>query len=138
MATDYAWRSRVKADSGDGPLLQHHMKTKTDAGFTDTALPTAAEQEAEQARLEKLGQLEAVFSKTHAGLQEDLEQAQSELMRELGVRERCYAGWIDSGKISRIDARERFTRLQKALDIVNFMLDITGKHVTMTTEYVPF
>lgn len=38
-------------------------------------------------------------------------EAATELERELGVRSRCYAGWIQGGKISTIDAVDRYERM---------------------------
>lgn len=39
----------------------------------------------------------------------------AELERELGVRYRCYRQWIHAGKMSRVDAAERFERMAAAL-----------------------
>lgn len=53
----------------------------------------------------------------------DVEAAQSEIERELHVRERCYDRWVAEGKISRIDAKDRMTRQNKAYDILGILLD---------------
>ena len=53
-----------------------------------------------------------------------LEEAESEVARELGVRERCYDTWIKGGKLSRIDANDRFTRLTFAHKILLAALDV--------------
>jgi hypothetical protein len=44
-----------------------------------------------------------------------IEEAVSELERELLVRKRCYGRWVDDGKLSRVDAIDRYARLQSAL-----------------------
>jgi hypothetical protein len=44
----------------------------------------------------------------------DIDEALSELERELQVRERCFDRWIAEGKISRIDAFDRFERMATA------------------------
>lgn len=44
-----------------------------------------------------------------------LEEAISEVDRELKVRNRCYAMWIADGKLSKVDANDRLSRLQSAL-----------------------
>lgn len=44
-----------------------------------------------------------------------LEEALSEVDREIKVRVRCYDRWVDEGKLSRVDARDRIERLQAAL-----------------------
>jgi hypothetical protein len=43
-----------------------------------------------------------------------LDEAISEVERELQVRRRCYDRWIGDGKMSRIDAQDRFSRLAAA------------------------
>jgi|SRR6267378_7597646 len=53
-----------------------------------------------------------------------LEAASSELERELQVRERCYKGWVADGKLSRIDATDRFNRLTVATLIFKKLLDM--------------
>jgi len=44
-----------------------------------------------------------------------LEEAISECQRELGVRQRCYDRWIQDGKLTLVDARDRMERLQAAI-----------------------
>jgi len=43
------------------------------------------------------------------------DEALSEIEREANVRERCFPGWIEDGRINRIDAQDRFDRLITAL-----------------------
>lgn len=45
----------------------------------------------------------------------NIAEAISEVERELLVRKRCYGRWVDDGKMSRIDAVDRYARLQSAL-----------------------
>jgi hypothetical protein len=101
-------------------------------------LPTSAEAAAEQARMERLNLICDLFGCDESSLRERLELGSNELHREIGVRERCFPNWIAQGKLSRIDANTRFTQLKKAMEIVDYLLDIAGKHVTMTTDDVPF
>lgn len=45
-----------------------------------------------------------------------LEEAASEVERELQVRTRCYDRWIQDGKMTRIDAQDRYDRLATAFE----------------------
>jgi hypothetical protein len=44
-----------------------------------------------------------------------IEEALSEVERELQVRVRCYDRWINDGKLSSVDARDRTERMQAAV-----------------------
>ena len=55
---------------------------------------------------------------------EHIDAALSELQRERGVRERCFPGWVASGKISRIDARDRLLRIRYAERILVLLLEM--------------
>ena len=50
--------------------------------------------------------------------QRTLEEAASEVERELHVRERCYDRWVSEGKLTRVDAQDRYDRLLSALDFL--------------------
>lgn len=50
-----------------------------------------------------------------------LEEAISEVERELQVRKRCYGRWVDDGKLSVVDARDRLDRLAAARDYLRRM-----------------
>lgn len=102
------------------------------------ALPTAQSQQAEQRRLERSNLVQDLFGKTEAELRLELEGAASEIDREMGVRSRIYADWIKDGKISKIDATDRYNRMKKAGEIIHFLLDIIGETPRMTTDDVPF
>lgn len=52
---------------------------------------------------------------TYTGPRRTLEEALSEVERELQVRKRCYDRWVSDGKMGSIDAKDRFARLQAAL-----------------------
>lgn len=54
---------------------------------------------------------------------EDIEGALGELQRELQVRERCYPRWVEEGKLSRIDAKDRLSRLIIAVELLDLLLD---------------
>ena len=45
-------------------------------------------------------------------------EAASEVLRELQVRRRCYTRWVDDGKLTAVEARDRLERLERALEIV--------------------
>ncbi len=47
-----------------------------------------------------------------------LEEALSELEREKGVRVHCYDRWIEQGKLSTVDARDRMERLVAAIHLL--------------------
>jgi hypothetical protein len=74
-------------------------------------------QQLEQRRLEARQTLEALNS-------EECEEALAELVRELTVRDRCFPRWINEGRISKIDARDRVHRQRKAVEIVGLVVDI--------------
>lgn len=57
-----------------------------------------------------------------AGHARNLEEATSEVDRELQVRRRCYSRWIDDGKMSSVDAMDRFERLEAASAALHKML----------------
>lgn len=50
-------------------------------------------------------------------------EAQHEVQRELQVRERCYTKWVEDGKISKLDATERYNRLDSANKMLKILLD---------------
>jgi len=54
---------------------------------------------------------------------EDIEGALGEVQRERQVRERCYGRWVDEGKLSRIDARDRMERIIQAEELLSLLLD---------------
>lgn len=115
------------------------MKSNSNAvGHSDEAILTQAERAQEATRLEAQGLVTQLFGKDLETLRSELEPAASELAREMGVRERCFPRWVEQGKISRIDAKDRFLRHKKAVEIMAFLLDIVGGEVHMSTDDVPF
>lgn len=108
------------------------------SGFTDEAILTQEERAQEAKRIEAQRLVTELFGKDLETLRSELEPAASELARELGVRERCFPRWVEQGKISRIDAKDRFLRHKKAVEMMNFLLDIVGGEVQNTTDDVPF
>lgn len=55
-----------------------------------------------------------------------LEEAVSEVQREIEVRRRLYDRWISEGKLSRIDAHDRLERMLSALKFLLGIDDIPG------------
>ena len=55
--------------------------------------------------------------------QDDIEAALGEVQRELQVRERCYPRWVEEGKMSRIDAKDRMSRQILAEKLLSLLLD---------------
>jgi hypothetical protein len=58
---------------------------------------------------------------------EDIEGALGEVQRELQVRERCYPRWVEEGKMSRIDAKDRMERQIIAEKLLTLLLDSAAK-----------
>lgn len=99
---------------------------------------STAEQAAEVKRMEQWQTICDLFGRDDKQMREALDAAGSELDREMGVRERCFKNWIEQGKISRIDAKDRWERMLIAQQMVNFMLDIAGRPQKTTQDDVPF
>jgi hypothetical protein len=114
------------------------MKNKTDSEDSMPALPSAAEQEAEKHRLDKVQAVCDLLEMNESTLRAQIEGACSELDREQGVRERCYPNWIKDGKVSKIDATDRFLRMKYAQEIMHFLLDIFGASPRLAGDDVPF
>jgi len=55
-----------------------------------------------------------------------IEEAISELQRELQVRTRCYDRWVSEGRVSYIDARDRQERLFTAIRYLQTVHDLQG------------
>lgn len=70
----------------------------------------------------------------------DLPEAHAELQRELQVRKRCYGRWISDGRMSRVDAVDRYARLQSALVYIEKFAASLGCALDAceTSETVPF
>lgn len=68
-----------------------------------------------------------------------LEEASSEVERELQVRARIYDAWIRDGKMTNIDGQDRFDRLAVALEYINAAQKKLGKdHVLASSDDIPF
>lgn len=61
-----------------------------------------------------------------------LEEAVSEVQREIDVRRRLYDRWIQDGKMSRIDAHDRLERILTAL---RYLLSCSEDHVPAETPF---
>lgn len=66
-----------------------------------------------------------------------LEEAASEVDREIKVRVRCYDRWVSEGKLSSVDARDRIERLQAALAYLNERLELS-QVAKVTQNDIPF
>lgn len=53
-----------------------------------------------------------------------VEEAWSELEREIQVRVRIYQGWVDDGKLSWADARDRLARIGEASRLLKQLCDM--------------
>jgi hypothetical protein len=53
-----------------------------------------------------------------------LQEARDEVERELCVRKRCFARWVECGRLSRSDATDRLERMETALHQLNKLLDL--------------
>lgn len=56
-----------------------------------------------------------------------LEAATDEVEREFNVRTRCFPRWIDDGRLSRTDAKDRLDRLFTALAVLREVADRENK-----------
>ena len=54
---------------------------------------------------------------------DDVEGALGEIQRERQVRARCYGRWVEEGKMSRIDAKDRMERIIQAEELLSLLLD---------------
>jgi hypothetical protein len=51
------------------------------------------------------------------------QEALDELAREIQVRERCFPKWINEGRVSNSDAKDRLQRLIKAAEVLQLIID---------------
>ncbi len=114
------------------------MSNKESSQSTNSTPMPRAEQEKEQKRMEDWQTVCDLFGRDDNAMRTALDEAGSELDREMGVRERCFKTWIEQGKISRIDAKDRWNRMLIAQQLINFLLDIGGRRVSNTHDDVPF
>lgn len=61
-----------------------------------------------------------------------LEEAVSEVQREIDVRRRLYDRWVSEGKMSRVDAHDRLERLLTAL---RFLLAVPAETAPAETPF---
>ncbi len=68
-----------------------------------------------------------------------VEEAAAEVERELLVRTRCYDNWVRDGKMTSIDAVDRYDRLATALEYLKAAQTKLGaQHVLKTSDDMPF
>jgi hypothetical protein len=94
--------------------LQRHHHVSVDTAGTRTVKPMSTitlTVEQAQAKLDLLKQ-------------DDIEGALGEIQRELQVRERCYPRWVEEGKMSRIDAKDRMNRQIQAQELLSLLLTV--------------
>jgi hypothetical protein len=56
-----------------------------------------------------------------------LDEAICECQRELDVRKRCFATWVEQGRLSAVDARDRFDRLLAAIKFLKDYERVLGE-----------
>jgi hypothetical protein len=62
-----------------------------------------------------------------------VEEAWSEVQRELKVRERCFPDWVTQGKLSWADARDRYGRLAAAAALLEKLCETAASAKVETT-----
>jgi hypothetical protein len=92
--------------------LQRHDHVAVDRAGIKTSKPMSKVQLTPEQASAKLALLK----------QEDIEGALGEVQRELQVRERCYPRWVEEGKMSRIDAKDRMSRQIQAEELLSLLL----------------
>jgi hypothetical protein len=60
-----------------------------------------------------------------------IEEAISECEREQGVRARCYDRWVQDGKFSSVDAKDRLRRMGYAITLLK---DLANRLVTSSGD----
>jgi len=66
---------------------------------------------------------------------ETVQEALDEIEREYNVRKRCFPRWVQEGRVSATEARDRLCRQGHAAHIVKIVLDIVSG--TADAESVP-
>jgi len=64
-----------------------------------------------------------------------IDEALSEVERELNVRLKCFDRWVSEGRLSYVDAKDRLERLMRAMQILEH-LEMQGRK-TYYTEGKP-
>jgi hypothetical protein len=54
-----------------------------------------------------------------------IEEAISEVDREVRLRQRCYDRWVSEGRLSAVDARDRLVRLEAAHEFLTALANQT-------------
>jgi len=63
-----------------------------------------------------------------------IKEALSEVHRELCVRERCFDRWVTDGKMTDIDAQDRFDRLASAQHYLQSFASVLRHHFNQDGE----
>lgn len=64
-----------------------------------------------------------------------MQQAIDECQREFNVRQRCFPGWIQNGKVSASDADDRLTRLGYAIVLLKWLKDEASTGATELEQH---
>ena len=62
-----------------------------------------------------------------------LQEARDEVERELCVRKRCFPRWVDEGRLTKTDASDRVSRVERALAELNKLVSLAD----VTADLVP-
>lgn len=66
---------------------------------------------------------DVIMLRLQRGSVSDIQEALDETNRELGIRMRCFPKWVDIGKLTRTEARDRLNRLDSAARILTAVKD---------------
>lgn len=100
------------AQPADTVGLQRHDLLAVDSAGVETSKPMSTVKLLPEQAAAKLALLK----------QTDIEGALGEVQREKQVRERCYPRWVEEGKMSRIDAKDRMSRQIIAEELLTLLL----------------
>lgn len=67
------------------------------------------------------------------------DEALAEVEREMQVRERCFVRWIEEGRVTRVDAKDRLQRLKKAQAMLAKIVDLNAvESAPKAPDEIPF
>jgi hypothetical protein len=99
--------------------LQRHDHLRVDQAGVSTSKPMSTVKLTPEQAAAKIALLKM----------DDVEAALGEVERELQVRERCYPRWVEEGKMSRIDAKDRMSRQIQARELLLLLLTSSSDYV---------
>jgi hypothetical protein len=74
-----------------------------------------------------LGQLQQIIVQAEGDSGRSLDEALSEVSREMNVRIRCFPRWIEEKKMDKVEAQDRLDRLQLAQNLLQILVDTAAK-----------